>query len=132
MIVCFSGWRGWTDRAFIEKMVFDLLRDIGPEQVRVGDCPTGVDWQVTQELNRMDVLFERYRADWDQLGKNAGPLRNWEMLTGNGESLADLLVALPEPGSHPGQKVSGTWTCIGQAYEIGVDVFIPKYTKERK
>lgn len=125
MIVCFSGWRGWSDVDFIEKVVRDLRKDIDPEEIRVGDCPTGVDYWVRQKLDG----YKRYDANWNKFGKAAGPIRNGAMLTDYGESLADLLVALPEPGSHPGQGTSGTWTCIGQAYELGVDVFIPKYSR---
>lgn len=128
MIVCVSGWRGWDDVAFIKALAEELHENMDAE-VRIGDCPSGVDFLLKEELNQRGVPFQEYVADWDRYGKMAGPLRNTAMLTGaTGEGLADLLIALPKPGSYPGPG-SGTWGCIGEAARQGIDVLIPRYRK---
>lgn len=137
MIVVFSGWRGWTD----EKFVFKMMRNFEYEfryvtKIRVGDCPTGVDMLVRKYLLNKGVAFTEWKANWDVLKRYAGPARNREMLTGKTleHSLnrelegppATLLIALPEPGSHPSIG-SGTWGCMGEAWRNQVEVSIPQY-----
>lgn len=131
MIIVFSGWREWTDYKFIHEILND--GGITTSEIRVGDCPSGVDRMIQEELNLQSMPFTEYEADWDQLGKMAGPIRNNNMLIGtkNQNRLAELLVAFPQPSVGP-YPHSGTWDCIGQAWRLGVEVFLPSYQRKGK
>lgn len=137
-VLAVSGWRKRPDPSYITRYLtlkLDVIRSlfhVGRVAIRVGDCPTGVDAMVRDWIKVNDLPHRVYEADWDRYGKGAGPIRNRNMLLGiNGspstpESLpairrADLLLAFPQPGSYP-YKGSGTWNCIGQAWELGIRV----------
>lgn len=130
MIICFSGWRHWTDSRFIHTLIQKLCEEeiLGPpNQVRVGDCPSGVDKFVRALLTEMRASLCVWTADWSRYGKQAGPVRNQAMLLGIGcGDMANLLIALPEPGSYPARG-SGTWGCIGEAWRLGIEVRMPAY-----
>lgn len=135
MIIVFSGWREWTDLKFIKKVLDDWVRKpeiVTVTGVRVGDCDTGVDRMIQEELRLDNYSYTEYKADWKGLGKSAGPVRNNNMLIGtlNQYETADLLIALPRPFTGPYQG-SGTWDCIGQAWSLGVEVFLPSYRRKR-
>ncbi len=141
MIVSFTGWRGWSDAAFIQRTIEDLFgrhaiegRQSVPLQVRVGDAE-GVDAIVRTFIAGMDAsLMTVYFADWTTQGKAAGAIRNKRMLLGDDvfdpspKVPTDLLVAFPQPGRIFSTKGSGTWNCIGQAQYRGIEVRIPAYT----
>lgn len=131
MIYVFSGWREWTDYKFIKKFLDDQMFGSDYDEIRVGDCPSGVDRMIQEELNLQSMPFTEYEADWDQLGKMAGPIRNNNMLIGtkNQNRLAELLVAFPQPSVGP-YPHSGTWDCIGQAWRLGIDVLLPAYRRK--
>lgn len=141
MIIAVSGWRnnkhnpGFLHRACIEQGI-ELHRITW----RVGDCPTGTDLAVREALNDSSIMFEVYRADWEQFGKFAGPNRNNNMLLGMPDgkfpvgAKADQLWAWPQP--HEGYHRSGTWGCVSTAFTIGVKVVLfpppaPKGRPER-
>lgn len=69
-VVCITGSRRWTDRAAIERVL------AGAELLIVGDCPTGADRIATDIAREWDIIAAVYKADWETLGKYAGPNRN--------------------------------------------------------
>lgn len=52
---------------------------IAPARVIVGDAPGGDRWTVIW-CEKRGVEFTRVTADWDKLGKRAGPERNQRMV----------------------------------------------------
>lgn len=138
MIIATSGWRdNKHDPGFLHRLCVEQGIDVYSITWRVGDCPTGTDLAVREELNAAFVLFEVYRADWEKFGKVAGPKRNTEMLLGMPDgnypvgATADQLWAWPQP--HEGYHRSGTWGCVNSAFTIGIKVvlFPPPAPKPR-
>ncbi len=141
MIVAFSGWRNWTDAAFVHRQIDLLWGDAllagdraVPLHVRVGDA-AGLDAIVRKRIAGTDgAILSVYTANWDMEGRSAGAHRNRRMLLGDDPfdpahgKPADLLIAFPQPGRVFSAKGSGTWNCIGQAHYRGVEVRIPAYT----
>ena len=140
MILAISGWREWTDVAFVHRQL-DLIwgsdlvfgaRAV-PLHVRVGDA-RGVDAIVRTFVAGADgALLTVYSADWEREGKSAGAHRNRRMLLGTDafdpshDKPADLLLAFPQPGRVFSTRGSGTWNAIGQAHYRGIEVRIPAY-----
>lgn len=144
MIIVLSGWRGnhtVLSQVEIREAVADMLCRLfvhfPDAEYRVGDCPTGVDAAVRRlwdlqgsktgwyrpQVSGRRRLAPPYRADWGAAGRRAGPERNRAMLRGDGTDdlvtgFASALYAMPEPG--PRKPVSGTWTCMEIASELGV------------
>ena len=66
------------------------LNDPDCEVVIVSGCAQGADALGERYAWRHRLKVERYPADWDNLGKAAGPIRNEEMARN-----ADALIAFP-------------------------------------
>lgn len=125
MKVAITGGRDYYHGALVA-FIYRLLLAHG-DQVRVGDCPTGVDRAVRDsevayghpDHGRLIV----FRANWKDFGAAAGPIRNACMIDGTlaGTDYVearldqiDLLIAFP------GGK--GTEDCKRQARELGIPV----------
>jgi YspA, cpYpsA-related SLOG family len=83
-------------------------------EMGVGDCPTGGDvvaqaWAVTRQ-----VPYRLFLANWEDLGKRAGIVRNEYMID---TIRPDLVVAFLNPRSR------GALHCRNYAREHGYDVF---------
>jgi len=133
MILTVSGWRDWKDPEFVLAHFLPYVNDYQfTLYVRVGDAP-GVDQVIRDWLVQHSVPWIRYKADWDAYGKGAGPIRNGEMLRGEGlhdlhpNTITDRLLAFPQPGINWKTDKSGTVDCILQAAGLGVHVDVPGY-----
>ena len=112
IIVC--GGRDYADRARVFEVLDHILLTRGISEVIQGECPTGADrWAREWALNR-DVPLTRCRAEWENYGKRAGPIRNRHMLT----LKPDGVVAFDTGGR-------GTLDMITAAQEAGVPVYRP-------
>lgn len=96
-----TGGRDYRDW----EKVSDTLDMLAPEEVFVGDCPTGVDHMVRIWCEDVGLKPEVFRADWGAFGNYAGPKRNGEML--KAATTTALLIAF-EGGK-------GTSDCVRQA-----------------
>ncbi len=134
MIIAVTGYRDYRDGTFIRNTLRGIQERFGvPLHIRVGDA-WGAD-EITRmwcQANR--VSFMRFIADWDGLGKQAGPERNTRMLLGTGDPVTgptDLLLGFPRTDGTPIRVPgSGTWGCIIRAYELRIPVEIPAHRKE--
>lgn len=82
----------------------------------VGDAK-GVDEYATSVLWELAPLI--FNAEWDRLGRRAGPDRNRRMvLWATSEGGPAYLIAFPARDSR------GTWDCIRQAVAAGMAVFV--------
>lgn len=139
MILTVSGWRYWTDPQFVITRLegYDDMFGLCSIHLRVGCCRTGVDKFVRDwAAANLGRLASRtiYRADWDKLGKPAGPIRNGYMLRGeyhpldpNPGQVTDRLLAFPQPGVPWRSPGSGTVGCIYDAISLAVDLDVPGY-----
>lgn len=146
MILTVSGWREWEERCnpvFVTYQLDRYLSLYGASlHVRVGDAE-GVDkitrdWLFKEEQQRSGLTYQVYRAEWGKYGRPAaGPIRNGEMLRGQNpldlfrDQLADLLLAMPEPGVKMHSPGSGTTGCLIEAHTLGISVDIPGYRGQK-
>ena len=70
------------------------LNDPDCEVVIVSGCAQGADTLGERYAWLHHLKVEKYPADWDNLGKAAGPIRNEQMA-----SVADALIAFPLYGA---------------------------------
>jgi len=108
VLVC--GGRDFKDKKLIYKSLDKIHRELGFDVVIEGDS-SGVDrlagaWARNRKLDDM-----KFRADWEQHGKAAGPIRNRQMLQ---YGKPDLVIAFP------GGK--GTENMIKQATAANIPV----------
>lgn len=88
IIVC--GGRNYKDR----KHVFATLDKLNKVEIItevIDGGATGADWLASQWSMAHGVKNTRVYAEWDLLGKKAGPLRNQQML----DLKPDVVVAFP-------------------------------------
>lgn len=92
------------------------LSRILPDRIIVGDC-TGVDRYVREWAMGNDIVHEVYPAQWSNLGKAAGPIRNEAMGARGADYLRarrDYVLLLHFPGGH------GTHGMIRIAKRLGI------------
>lgn len=106
VIVC--GGRNYDDRKTMDRIMVALFAD-GPWTVVHGDA-RGADRMAGELANWYGLTVEAFPADWDALGKSAGPDRNRRMLAAG----ADLVLAFPGGW--------GTAHMVSIAREAGVPV----------
>lgn len=94
----------------IEESGFDITR------VLSGGC-RGVDKMGEIWAQKMDVAYEVHKADWNEHGKSAGPIRNQKMVDN-----ADALIAVWDGASR------GTRDIIERARKKGLKVYVKRIT----
>lgn len=87
-IVC--GGRHYKDRAVLEGVLQGAV-EAGMTTLVHGGCPTGADSMADAWARERGILVEVHRAQWEQDGLAAGPLRNQLMV----EAGADMVIAFP-------------------------------------
>ncbi len=104
------------DRAYVENVIYLAALsalNAGRQVVIVqGRCPAGGVDRVAEEIAEAGggLVSEPHPADWDHLGRRAGPVRNGEMVAAG----ADICLAFPAPRS------TGTWDCLTKAGKAGI------------
>lgn len=103
------GSRDFPDLDLVEKI---LQSRVGP--MITGDA-SGVDRKVANFADEYNIELEVFEANWDKYGKQAGPIRNQEIV-----DEADYVLAFWDGESR------GTKDTIDKAVKAGipVDVFI--------
>jgi len=86
MKVLITGSREWKDRQAIFRVLYGFPKDT---IIINGDC-RGADKLSTEVAQELGFDVHSYPADWDNLGKAAGPLRNRAMLL---QEEPDLVIA---------------------------------------
>lgn len=125
-----TGPRGWTDRRSVWMPLDRMLSHYGTLLVRNGKARDGVDNLVslwTAQKKECGVVEDPHPANWRVHGKQAGFIRNGEMV--RALPRADVVMAwgLPckknapwcPPGFHP---THGTADCVKQARAAGIPV----------
>ena len=119
-ILIVTGWRGPLSEfqaGFVERAIDNALTPT--TRIFVGDAD-GVDAVARSVVTKPQwgrVELSTYRANWDLLGRGAGPERNRRMVLDATSRITDAprLMAFPHP-----TKSRGTWDCIKQAAAAGI------------
>lgn len=108
VLVC--GGRDYDrDRVWNELNRLDLER--GPFDVFIHGCNGNADWEADNVASSLGRKVCGFRAEWERLGKKAGPARNERMLR---DGKPDLVIAFP------GGR--GTADMVRRARAAGVEV----------
>jgi hypothetical protein len=107
VLVC--GGRAYTDREALAAVLADLRRMRGIALVIAGGA-RGADTMAAEWAKARDIPCSVYMADWDGLGRKAGPIRNQRMLD---EGKPDLIVAF--------RGGRGTADMVRRAREAGIE-----------
>jgi hypothetical protein len=77
--ICITGERSTS--AFDEKILTDICKLVESDKVEFifGDC-TGVDTAALRACKLLGIKYKMYVADWSNLGKMTGPVRNKQMV----------------------------------------------------
>lgn len=109
-LVC--GGREYGDRARLERVLNAAVDRLGVTEIIQGGAP-GADHLAKQWAIARGIPQREFAADWDTLGRAAGPARNREMLD---VGKPDVVLAFVD-GAGP-----GTRNMIEQAKRSGVKV----------
>lgn len=91
-----TGSRDWDDMVAVVRELRQIAEQLPADTVLVsGACPTGADAMCEQVWQGMSRPIERHPAQWQLYGKQAGYIRNAEMV---GEG-ADHCLAFIRNGS---------------------------------
>lgn len=119
VVVC--GGRDYTRFDRVSAVLFKALEGCGGRMLVIDGGQTGADdlaamWVQFAQMDDRDVVGDTYRADWDEHGKAAGPIRNKRML--------DRLLELecPRKGVIAFPGGAGTANMVSLAKGAGVKV----------
>lgn len=110
MRVIIAGCRNWNDQTAINVAMAEYFPNC--TKVISGGCD-GADYQGECWAQERNIPIERFMADWDKLGKIAGPIRNKQMANN-----ADALLACWDG------KSRGTKNMIDEARRLKLPVRI--------
>jgi hypothetical protein len=113
-VVLVCGGRDFADEALFDREMDRIHKDKSITRIVHGDA-AGADSLAELWARRHGIQTVAYPADWETLGRAAGPLRNQRMLV---EERPDVVVAFPGG--------SGTANMVRLAEEAGVLVLRPK------
>ena len=115
MRMLITGSRDYKDKEIIIDAIEKYLGNEYIEDVIIIEGGArGADRIAQQHALDMGYIVETYPANWDKYGKNAGSIRNQEMV----DSGADICLAFPLEGS------IGTYDCIRRAKKSGIETII--------
>lgn len=115
MRIIVTGSRAFPERGPVWDRLSALRERFGCFILVHGGCATGADAYASQWAQaHPEVLEQVFKADWQNQGKNAGPIRNRRMVSAG----ADLVLAFPLP------QGSGTQHTIDLARKAGIPVEI--------
>jgi len=109
-LIC--GGRGYTDVARLERVLDAAVKRLGVTEIIQGGAP-GADILAKAWAASRGIPQRQFDADWDALGRAAGPARNRDMLV---IGKPDLVLAFMD-GAGP-----GTEYMVGQANCAGIRV----------
>ena len=112
ILVC--GSRDWTDREALDDALDRVSDVVRVTEIVHGDA-RGADRMAGEWAKARGIPVTAFPADWQNLGRKAGPVRNRVMLD---LSQAQLVVAFPLPGS------VGTLDMIAVARKAGVKTWV--------
>lgn len=115
--VIVTGSRDWYARDLAVRVVGRMVERYGRENLTIvtGGAP-GIDLAFDHAAVILNVKREGHPADWKNLGRRAGPVRNAAMVAAG----ADFVLAVHRDLA--GSK--GTRDCVAQALAAGLRVYL--------
>lgn len=95
----------------LRDVVHSVLNSLDISTLYVGDAK-GADYHAREWASLINLPIKIFKADWDQHGHVAGPIRNSEMLDAAGPGA----IVIAFPGGR------GTRNCVNQAHDRGMIV----------
>jgi hypothetical protein len=112
--ILITGSRYWRDRDAIRDALTQHTHNHDPRAVTVvHGAARGADTLAGEEAARLGFSVEVHPAKWAKHGRQAGPIRNTEMVNKG----ADVCLAFIHPYSR------GTLHCMSLARDAGIDVY---------
>lgn len=110
-----SGSRKFNNYEYLTRILDHYYPIIS--SVKVGDAK-GLDSMVIRYCQEKQIPYQMLKADWDNFGLSAGPMRNADIIAGT-----SLLLAFPSHDS------KGTIDAMNKAYKCGISVHVYEYDK---
>ena len=107
----FCGSRLWRDR----EPILARLRGLPVGSIVIHGAAPGADAIAGEEADCLGLRVMSFPADWNGLGRSAGPIRNQRMID---EGRPSIVFAFPMQGSR------GTWDMVRRARTAGIAVVI--------
>lgn len=116
MRILITGSRAHPRPSLVRDALLEATAGMDPADVTIvsGNCPTGADNFAETIARQQGFNLELHPANWKELGRRAGPVRNQKMV----DLGADLVLAFPTGDSH------GTRHCISAALQAGLNVSV--------
>lgn len=108
-----TGSRYYQNRDAVERallIAFDMLDSDGP-RILVQGGAHGADSLSAEVAREQGWEIEQHKADWENLGRKAGALRNITML----DTQPDVVIGFPDAPQGDKSRSRGTWHCLGEA-----------------
>lgn len=109
MKIIVTGGRDYNNYTKVKEELTKLF----PTTIVQGGA-TGTDLLAARFAKENGITSITFKADWEQYGKAAGPIRNGEMLKAYRDA---IVVAFPDGGS-------GTNNCVKKAKLLGMKVLL--------
>lgn len=114
--ICVTGSRDWEDEDTVKRAFKDAMRYfdvIDPLEYKLlHGAARGLDSIAAKIGNAWGFRVIAFPADWDKYKRQAGPIRNLEML----DEKPELVLAFPKPDS------KGTIHCITHAIKRQIPI----------
>jgi hypothetical protein len=104
--------RDWDDYEAIAYALYDVMRGVSFHKATVVHGASQMDWFIAGVAHTLGMDTEPHPADWKQLGKGAGFIRNQEMV----DTGADVWLAFIKNNS------AGASDCADRAEKAGIPV----------
>ena len=116
VLLIVAGGRDFDDWDMMNEALYRFPMILVTEFVN-GMCETGADEMAREYARKRGRKVHKFPADWDELGKKAGPIRNGVMA-----AFAHVLIAFWD-GKSP-----GTRDMINKALKAGLEVHVYRYS----
>ena len=80
MKLIIAGCRDYNDYAFFKSIIDQYLKDLDLSKIEIvhGNA-SGVDSMADYYANERNIKVTKFPAEWESLGRKAGPIRNRKM-----------------------------------------------------
>lgn len=124
LVILVTGSRAWTDKTIVGRILQGLDNPYEPGQTLVvhGDA-RGADKIADAWALRNGTFVAAFPADWEGLGKSAGPRRNQEMVNYVAQQPRHVCIAFKTDFDRTLAK-GGTEDCVRRAKLAGIHTYI--------
>ena len=117
-VILISGDRNWNQLTLFRAAMDKWVAKHGMPEIIIEGCARGADSFAEQWALENGVLLRHFPAQWNTLGRSAGPLRNIQMLK---EGQPEAVIAF----HHNLAQSKGTAHMVRIARAVGTPVWVP-------